>query len=63
MTETTHKASYQQHRLGQSPISNRPLYGWNVTCSCGWERRSNENKASVAQDFRWHVKEAQKEHP
>jgi len=55
---TEHKPTYSRFSRGRSAVFNRPLYGYTISCSCGWKHRTNENKRSAMEDFRWHVKEA-----
>lgn len=56
-----HEPRYRRHTRGLSPVSGRPVYGWSVSCSCGWERRTNESKRYVVRLFREHVATVAKE--
>lgn len=47
---------FRRYRRGYS-FHNRPLYGYRVVCSCGWEQRVNGTKREAEARHRAHVKE------
>ena len=53
-----HTISLTRRTLGRSPVFNRPLYGWTVRCSCGWEQKVNERKRYAESIGRDHAKAA-----
>jgi len=53
-----HEARYRRHQRGCAMITGRPVYGWNASCSCGWEIRTNENKRYVENRFAEHARPA-----
>jgi len=55
-TKEPHRASFRRHQRGCAAVSGRPVYGWNVRCSCGWVANTNENKGFVEKLFRKHLK-------
>ncbi len=54
----THDPRYIRRTRGRSMMFNRPLYGYTVRCSCGWEIKTNENKKRATSWFREHVRTA-----
>lgn len=50
LRENGHWPTFSRRRVGSS-WQNRPLYGWSVTCECGWHQQTNEPKQEAAE---WH---------
>lgn len=54
MTRDEHIATYTRRQLGRSVLFNRPLYGWTVTCACGWSIKVNDGKREAQAHFSEH---------
>lgn len=55
-----HRPSVYRSRRGNSPVFNRPLYGTNLDCQCGYRIKSNEppskgGRAVVNRLYRQHL--------
>jgi hypothetical protein len=52
-----HLPQHRRKHLGYS-WSNRPTYGWDAGCTCGWREFSNEDKRFAQRLWREHAKQA-----
>lgn len=43
------------HTFGSTFGSKRGIYGWEVRCSCGWSKKTNENDRRALQYWNDHV--------
>jgi hypothetical protein len=53
----SHDIKLRRKRLGCSPVSGRPTFGWDVACSCGWEMKSNEDQRHAVKYHNWHIRD------
>jgi hypothetical protein len=47
--------SLSRYNRGHSPMSNFMLYGYRLTCSCGWTMRVNDTKREARSWAKTHL--------
>jgi hypothetical protein len=49
-----HEVTFRRRTRGRSAVYNRPLYGYTVVCSCGWEQKVNGTLRKATAVFNAH---------
>lgn len=55
---TVHAARFRRRLLGYRPWGRKAgIYGTTVRCSCGWERKTNDDRRGARELWRVHVEQ------
>ncbi len=50
-----HVPTFSRYSRGRTVIGNRPLWGYTITCTCGWKTRVNGTEREAMDAFNAHA--------